>query len=104
MNNPKLTRREFLRLSALAAGATLAACAAPPPTAAPTSPAPAAPGAAATTAPQASASGALSFWNMPFVTQEVSPAYVTQWQAAEVKALPSVKVDPFFGPGDYGTL
>ncbi|WP_455381529.1 hypothetical protein, partial [Salinispira pacifica] len=25
--------------------------------------------------------GTLSFWNMPFVTQEVSPDYVKQWLA-----------------------
>jgi len=116
MKNEKLTRREFVRLSAItAAGITLAACGAPPtavPTAAPPTAAPAvaptsAPAATAvppTTAPAAAPSATLSFWNMPFVTQEVSPAYVTQWQAAVVKALPNAKVDPFFGPGDYGTL
>ena len=46
----------------------------------------------------------LSFWNMPFVTQEVSPSYVTQWQAAVKQALPNCTVDPYFGPGDYGPL
>ena len=28
----------------------------------------------------ANAEKALSFWNMPFVTQEVSPEYVSQWE------------------------
>lgn len=89
MKAQKLTRREFLRLSALtAAGAGLAACGAPATTSAP-----------ATTAPQASTS--LSFWNMPFVTQEVSPEYVVQWEGAVAKALPNVTVDKFYGPGEY---
>lgn len=60
--------------------------------------------AASTTAPLYTGSASLSFWNMPFVTQEVSPAYVTQWQAAVKQALPNCTVDPFFGPGDYGPL
>jgi multiple sugar transport system substrate-binding protein len=55
-------------------------------------------------APISSASGNLSFWNMPFITQEVPPAYVQQWQGAVVQALPNVKVDTFYGPGDYGPL
>lgn len=46
--------------------------------------------------------GTLSFWNMPFVTQEVSPDYVKQWEANIKTALPNYKVDNFYGPGDYG--
>ncbi len=107
MKNQKLTRREFMRLSAItAAGITLAACApaaTPAPPAAPPTPVPST-AVPPTVAPTAAPPVTLSFWNMPFVTQEVSPAYVTQWQSAVVKALPNVKVDPFFGPGDYGTL
>ncbi len=44
----------------------------------------------------------LTFWNMPFVTQEVSPEYVAQWEKDVKVALPDVKVDNFYGPGDYG--
>ena len=43
----------------------------------------------------------LTFWNMPFVTQEVSPEYVAQWEADAVTALPGVTVDNFYGPGKY---
>ncbi len=43
----------------------------------------------------------LSFWNMPFVTQEVSPDYVAQWEADAVSSLPGVTVDNFYGPGKY---
>ncbi|MCC9076419.1 sugar ABC transporter substrate-binding protein [Litorilinea aerophila] len=43
----------------------------------------------------------LTFWNMPFVTQEVSPAYVAQWEEAVRTALPNVRVDTFYGPGKY---
>ena len=43
----------------------------------------------------------LSFWNMPFNTQEVSPAYVLQWQEAVKTALPNANVDEFYGPGTY---
>jgi len=43
----------------------------------------------------------LSFWNMPFVTQEVSPEYVLQWQEAVKVALPNYTVDEFYGPGTY---
>ncbi len=46
----------------------------------------------------------LSFWNMPFVTQEVSPDYVKQWTADVKTALPEYSVGTFFGPGDYGKL
>lgn len=57
-----------------------------------------------TMVPLYTGSASLSFWNMPFVTGEVSPAYVTQWQAAVKQALPNCTVDPYFGPGDYGLL
>lgn len=43
----------------------------------------------------------LSFWNMPFVTQEVSPEYVKQWEEAVKTALPNATVDTFYGPGKY---
>ena len=129
MTGKKLSRREFMRLSVLV-GVGLAAGCVPATTqpggaAAPAAPTTAAqpaatavPAAAATTAPvgaataapaatsasAAPAAGALSFWNMPFVTQEVPPSYVQQWQAAATAALPNVTVDPFYGPGDYGPL
>ncbi|MCJ7660552.1 MAG: extracellular solute-binding protein, partial [Anaerolineales bacterium] len=43
----------------------------------------------------------LAFWNMPFVTQEVSPEYVNMWQEEVKKALPNYTVDEFYGPGKY---
>ena len=43
----------------------------------------------------------LSFWNMPFVTQEVSPDYVLKWEEDAVTALPDYTVDNFYGPGKY---
>jgi ABC-type glycerol-3-phosphate transport system substrate-binding protein len=43
----------------------------------------------------------LSFWNMPFVTQEVSPEYVLQWEEDAKTALPDATVDNFYGPGKY---
>ncbi len=43
----------------------------------------------------------LTFWNMPFVTQEVSPEYVANWEADAVDTLPGVTVDNFYGPGKY---
>ena len=43
----------------------------------------------------------LSFWNMPFVTQEVSPQYVMEWQKDVKTALPDFNVDNFYGPGKY---
>jgi ABC-type glycerol-3-phosphate transport system substrate-binding protein len=133
MTGKKLSRREFMRLSALvgvglaagcvpattqpggaaapaaptAAGAAPAATTAPVAAATAAGAAPAAttaPAAAATAAGAAPAAGALSFWNMPFVTQEVPPSYVQQWQAAVTKAVPGVTVDMFYGPGDYGPL
>jgi ABC-type glycerol-3-phosphate transport system substrate-binding protein len=57
-----------------------------------------------TEGPLYTGSAPLSFWNMPFVTQEVSTSYVTQWQASVKQALPNCTVDPYFGPGDYGPL
>ena len=44
----------------------------------------------------------LAFWAMPFVTQEVSPEYILQWEEDVKTALPNVTVDNFYGPGDYG--
>ena len=43
----------------------------------------------------------LTFWNMPFVTQEVSPEYVVQWEEDVKSALPNAVVDDFYGPGKY---
>jgi ABC-type glycerol-3-phosphate transport system substrate-binding protein len=43
----------------------------------------------------------LAFWNMPFVTQEVSPEYVVQWEQDVKAALPNITVDNFYGPGEY---
>jgi ABC-type glycerol-3-phosphate transport system substrate-binding protein len=43
----------------------------------------------------------LSFWNMPFVTQEVSPQYVLAWEKDVVSAVPNATVDSFYGPGKY---
>lgn len=45
--------------------------------------------------------GSLAFWNMPFVTQEVSPEYVLKWEGDAVTALPGYTVDNFYGPGKY---
>jgi multiple sugar transport system substrate-binding protein len=85
----KISRREFMKLAgAVAASGTLAACGVPG-TEAP-----------ATGAPQ-TGTGALSFWNMPFVTQEVSPEYVKQWEGAVAQTLPNITVDKFYGPGEY---
>jgi ABC-type glycerol-3-phosphate transport system substrate-binding protein len=116
MNKKQLSRREFLNLSAgVAVGSVLAACA-PAPTpqvvekvvtkevekvvtkevekqvVVTATPAPAAPPAEKVS---------LSFWNMPFVTQEVSPQYVQQWQETVKTALPNATVDSFYGPGEY---
>lgn len=52
-------------------------------------------------AEQAGEAVSLSFWNMPFVTQEVSPEYVLQWQEDVKTALPNYTVDEFYGPGTY---
>jgi ABC-type glycerol-3-phosphate transport system substrate-binding protein len=50
---------------------------------------------------EAGAKVRLSFWNMPFVTQEVSPEYVQQWEQDVVTAIPGATVDTFYGPGKY---
>jgi ABC-type glycerol-3-phosphate transport system substrate-binding protein len=47
------------------------------------------------------AKGELSFWNMPFVTQEVSPEYVQKWEEDVKTALSNYEVDNFYGPGKY---
>jgi multiple sugar transport system substrate-binding protein len=43
----------------------------------------------------------LTFWNMPFNTQEVSPEYVQWWEENITKALPDVEADSYYGPGTY---
>ena len=43
----------------------------------------------------------LTFWNMPFVTQEVSPDYVLLWQNDAKTALPDYVIDDYYGPGKY---
>jgi multiple sugar transport system substrate-binding protein len=43
----------------------------------------------------------LTFWNMPFNTQEVSKEYVKWWQTEIAKALPGVEADAYYGPGQY---
>lgn len=43
----------------------------------------------------------LTFWNMPFVTQEVSPAYVARWEKDAKTRLPNYIIDNFYGPGKY---
>ena len=101
MSTKKLNRRDFLRLSALAAASmALVRC-----QQLPAAPAPAQPAepAAGETKPEAAAGQqvSLSFWNMPFNTQEVSPEYVKQWEEAVKTVLPNVTVDNFYGPGDY---
>lgn len=50
---------------------------------------------------EALAKKSLSFWNMPFVTQEVSPQYVMNWEKDVMMALPDYNVDNFYGPGKY---
>ena len=52
-------------------------------------------------AQQEEGKASLSFWNMPFVTQEVSPEYVQKWEADAKTALPDYSVDNFYGPGMY---
>lgn len=88
-------RSWFVAASIIALAMVLTACAVP----APVVQAP-----AQEAAPAAAPSGQkaeLSFWNMPFNTQEVSPAYVAQWEEAVKVALPDIKVDAFYGPGTY---
>ncbi|MBE0410032.1 MAG: hypothetical protein IBX69_09905, partial [Anaerolineales bacterium] len=90
MNKSKLNRRDFLRIWALStAGAALASCQSTTPT-----PEEGEPVAPAEKIP-------LTFWNMPFVTQEVSPQYVAEWERDVVAALPNIVVDKFYGPGKY---
>jgi ABC-type glycerol-3-phosphate transport system substrate-binding protein len=112
MKKKQLSRRDFLNLSAGAAvGTLLAACGSTPTpqviekivtkevekevvkevvvTATPEP------------APPAAEKVNLSFWNMPFVTQEVSPEYVLQWEEDVKQALPNAAVDNFYGPGKY---
>lgn len=43
----------------------------------------------------------LTFWNMPFVTQEVSPEYVSLWEDNVADALANATVEDFYGPGGY---
>lgn len=100
------TSRWLIVIAVLALFAiVVSACAVP---AAPAAPAPAEAPAAEAPAEEAAPAEApsaekveLSFWNMPFVTQEVSPEYVLQWQEAVKVALPNVAVDEFYGPGTY---
>lgn len=76
------------------------ACVAPP-AAAPEAEAPAEEAAPAEEEAPAGEEVSLAFWNMPFVTQEVSPEYVQQWQENVGEALPNANVDDFYGPGTY---
>jgi len=46
----------------------------------------------------------LTFWNMPFMSREVSPNYVQWWEENVVKALPEIEVEKFYGPGDYDSM
>jgi len=46
----------------------------------------------------------LTFWNMPFVTQEVSTNYVKIFETDAKTALPNYTIDNFYGPGDYKIL
>ncbi|MBI1881040.1 MAG: twin-arginine translocation signal domain-containing protein, partial [Chloroflexi bacterium] len=106
MVRKKLSRRDFLTLSAgTAAASLLAACgaqpAAPPPAAEEKAEAPATEQKEEQAPAAASAGAALTFWNMPFVTQEVSPEYVKQWEEAVKTTLPNLTVDSFYGPGEY---
>jgi ABC-type glycerol-3-phosphate transport system substrate-binding protein len=98
MSSEKVSRRQFLKVAGTAAlGGVLVACVKATPAPAPTpTTAPVAP--TATPVPK---KVSLSFWNMPFVTQEVSPEYVAQWEEAVKTALPNATVDNFYGPGKY---
>lgn len=77
----------------LACGPTAAPEPTEPPAAEPTQPEAA--------EPEAGEKISLSFWNMPFVTQEVSPEYVLKWEEDAKTALPNATVDNFYGPGKY---
>jgi len=52
-------------------------------------------------AAKAEGKASLAFWNMPFVTQEVSPEYIKLWEEGTEKALPNAVVESFYGPGKY---
>ena len=43
----------------------------------------------------------LTFWNMPFNTQEVSPEYVQWWEENIATTLPDIEADTYYGPGTY---
>jgi ABC-type glycerol-3-phosphate transport system substrate-binding protein len=43
----------------------------------------------------------LAFWNMPFVTQEVSPTYVAKWEKDAKTRLQNYTIESFYGPGKY---
>ena len=43
----------------------------------------------------------LTFWNMPFNTQEVSQEYVKWWEENIAKVLPNLEADTYYGPGTY---
>jgi ABC-type glycerol-3-phosphate transport system substrate-binding protein len=43
----------------------------------------------------------LTFWNMPFVTQEVSPSYVLKWEKDAKTTLPKYVIENYYGPGKY---
>ncbi len=53
------------------------------------------------TASSVCAQPTLTFWNMPFNTQEVSPEYVAWWEENIAKALPDIQADTYYGPGTY---
>jgi ABC-type glycerol-3-phosphate transport system substrate-binding protein len=108
METKKLTRRDFLRASALtAAGLIAAQCAAPPsnqvPGAVQADVAAATPMPTATTAPSGPKVN-MTFWNMPFVTQEVSPSFVTEFENAAAKDMPNISLQHYWGPGGYAVL
>ena len=58
----------------------------------------------AATAATAATGGTLTFWNMPFNTQEVSPSYVKSFEQNATTALPNYKLSHFFGPGGYTAM
>jgi ABC-type glycerol-3-phosphate transport system substrate-binding protein len=104
MKQKQLTRREFLNLSAGAAvGTLLTACA--PTVVERVVTVEVEKEVVVTATPEAAAAAAeqvnLSFWNMPFVTQEVSPEYVLKWEEDAKQVLPNAVVDNFYGPGKY---
>ncbi len=50
------------------------------------------------TASSVCAQPTLTFLNMPFNTQEVSPEYVAWWEENIAKALPDIQADTYYGP------